>query len=219
MTTGSVPSTMDADYWIGELSRLYERSSEAIREEQGKAIEPLTEDFNEALEKLKDAFPDNEIVSATDPVNARTEGVSESTRRTVAFAPSRHREEALYEVRSRCEKMANALNYELPERDSVSQQNDQMVMVTVDQTSKQEVNQEVTVESIMELIDADPTVQGDKGDLKDLVEEFEAELSKDDVDGGQLRQFVQKAKDYSTSIAAKMSIRALQAGAVGVLGL
>lgn len=60
MTTGSVPSIMDADYWIGELSRLYERSSEAIREEQGKAIEPLTEDFNEALEKLKDAFPDNE---------------------------------------------------------------------------------------------------------------------------------------------------------------
>ncbi|OYR88230.1 hypothetical protein DJ71_05020 [Halorubrum sp. E3] len=101
----------------------------------------------------------------------------------------------------------------------MSQQNDQMVMVTVDQTSKQEVNQEVTVESIMELIDADPTVQGDKGDLKDLVEEFEAELSKDDVDEGQLRQFVQKAKDYSTSVAAKMSIRALQAGAVGVLGL
>lgn len=210
---------MDADYWIGELGRLYERSSEAIREEQGKAIEPLTEDFNEALEELKDAFPDNEIVSAIDPVNGRTEGVSESTRRTSTFAPSRRREEALYEVRSRCEKIANALNYELPERNSVSQQNDQMVMVSVDQTSKQEVNQEVTVESIMELIDVDPTVRGDKNDLKDIVEEFEAELSNDDVDEGRLRQFVQKAKDYSTSVAAKMSIRALQTGAVGVLGL
>ena len=210
---------MDADYWIGELGRLYERSSEAIDEGHSNAVEPLTEEFNEALDRLKEEFPDNEIVSNTDSVDAYTEGQSSGSGSTVVFAPSRRRDEALHEIRSRCEKIANALDYELPERESGSRRANQMVMVSVEQESTQEVDQEVTVESIMQLIDVDPTVQGSRDELKELVEEFEEELDEDDSDEGRLRQFIEEAKEYSTSVAAKMAIRALQAGAIGVLAL
>ena len=210
---------MDSDYWIGELGRLYERSSEAIDKDHSDAIEPLSEEFNEALDQLKEEFSDNEIVMSTDPVDGRTEGHSSSSGSMVSFAPSRRRDEALHEIRSRCEKMANALDYNLPERESGARRANQMVMVSVDQESTQEVNQEVTVESIMQLIDVDPTVQGDREELKELVKKFEEEIEEDNSDEGRLRQFIDEAKNYSTSVAAKMAIRALQAGAIGVLAL
>lgn len=210
---------MDADYWIGELGRLYERSSEAIDEGHSKAVEPLTEEFNEALEQLKDEFPDNEIVSNTDSVDAYTEDTSRSSGSTMVISPPRRRDEALHEIRSRCEKIANALDYELPERESGRRGADQMVMVSVEQESTQEVDQEVTVESIMQLVDVDPQVQGNREEVKELVRKFEDELGKDDPDEGGLRRFIEEAKEYSTSVAAKMAIRALQAGAIGVLAM
>ncbi len=210
---------MDADYWVGELGRLYERSSEAIDEGHSNAVKPLTDEFNEALARLKEEFPDNSIVSGTNLVDAYTEDQSGSSGSVATIAPPRRRDEALHEIRSRCEKIANALGYELPERESGSRRTDQMVMVSVEQESTQEVDQEVTMELIMQLIDMDPTVQRSRDDLKELVEEFEKELDKDDSDEGRLRQFIGEAKEYSTSVAAKMAIRALQAGAIGILGL
>lgn len=210
---------MDPDFWIGELGRLYERSSEAIEKEHSNAVAPLTEEFNEALEQLKDEFPENEIVSNTEAVDAYTEDMSSSSGSSVTIAPPTRRDEALHEIRSRCEKMANALDYELPERGPGGSRADQMVMVSVDsrQETTQEVNQQVTVESIMQLIDVDPQVQGNREDVKELVQKFEDELENDEPDPGTLRQFIEKAKEYSTSVAAKMAIRALQAGVVGVL--
>jgi len=210
---------MNPDYWIGELGRLFERSSEAIRNEQSNAVEPLSEEFNEALEELKKQYPENEIVSSIDPVDGRTESYSDTSGSTSVFAPSRRRDEALHEIRSRSEKMANALDYELPEWESGGRNADQMVMVSVEQEASQEANQNVSVESIMQLIDIDPQAQGDKEELKEIVRNFEETLEQDSRDEGSLRQFIKEAKDHSTSVAAKMAVRALQAGAVGVLGL
>jgi len=208
---------MDTDYWIGELGRLYERSSEAINEGYSDAVEPLSEEFNEALDRLKEEFPENEIVSSTNPVDAYTEDKSSSSGSTTVIAPPKRRDEALHEIRSRCEKIANAIEYELPESDSGSRKADQMVMVSVEQESTQEVDQRVTVESIMQLIEVDPTIQRNREEVKELVEEFEEELEKEDSDESRLRRFIEEAKDYSTSVAAKMGIRALEAGVAGIL--
>jgi len=210
---------MDANYWIGEMGRLYERSSEAINLDQSHAIEPLSQEFNEALEELKREFPENEIVSRTESVDAYTEGHSSSSGRTVSFSPSRVRNQALHEIRSRCEKMANALNHELPEGDVEPRKADQMVMVSVEQESSQDVNQDVSVESIMQLVEMDPQVQGNRDEVKAIIQKFEEELENDSTDETRLRQFIEEAKQYSTSVAAKMAMRALQAGAVGVLAL
>lgn len=82
---------MDADYWIGELGRLYERSTEAIEEDQQKAVEPLSEQFNEALEALQEEFSDNDIVQSTDPVDAYTEDMSGSRGNVNVIAPPTRR--------------------------------------------------------------------------------------------------------------------------------
>lgn len=210
---------MDADYWIGELGRLYERSSEAIDEGQSNAVEPLTEEFNQALDQLKGEFPENEIISNTDPVDAYTEDNSRSSGSVAVISPPTRRDEALHEIRSRCEKIANALDYELPESESGRRQADQMVMVSVEQEAKQDVDQQVTVDQIMQLVDVDPQVQGNQEEVKELVRKFEDELEQDNPDAGVLRRFIEEAKQYSTSVAAKMAIRALQVGAVGILSL
>lgn len=210
---------MDADYWIGELGRLYERSSEAIDEGHSNAVEPLTEEFNEALQQLKEEFSENKIVMSTDSVDAYTEDNSRSSGSVAVISPPTRRDEALHEIRSRCEKIANALDYELPERETGGSRANQMVMVSVEQKATQDVDQQVTIDQIIQLVDVDPQVQGDKEEVKELVREFEEELQQDDPDAGILRRFIEEAKQHSTSVAAKMAIRALQTGAVGILSI
>ena len=83
----------------------------------------------------------------------------------------------------------------------------------------QEANQEVSVESIIELIDLDPQIQNNKEEVKETVRQFNEELESDEPDSGRLRQFISDAKGYSTSVAAKLAMLGLQAGAVGILGL
>jgi hypothetical protein len=205
---------MDADYWITELGRLYKRSTEAIEEDYEAAVEPLTEEFNTALKELTQEFPDNEIISGMMSIKTRDVYKTEPNDSGVRW-------EALHEVRSACEKIANALNYELPESQSTNTAADQMMMVSLESNQKntQEVNQEVSLDSIIQLIDTDPQVQRDKEELKRLVEEFEEELDAENPDSSVLRQFIGEAKDYSTGVAAKMAIRAIQTGVVGVLAL
>lgn len=211
---------MDANYWITELGRLYRRSTDAIQNEYDEAVEPLASEFNEALAELKDAFPDHEIISRIEPVEGRTEGTYGSRGKMSVTIPSRRRTEALHEIRSRCEKMANALGYELPDLASGSS-SDQMVMVSVDssQQNTQNVSQSVSVESIQQLVDLDPQVRGNREELKELVEQFDEELQAEDPDSSVLREFLTEAKQYSTSVAAKMAVRALQIGGLAALGL
>jgi hypothetical protein len=212
---------MNGNFWISELGRIYERSTEAIENSHEDAIEPLAEEFNYTLSELKDGFQDNEIIASTDPVEGRTEGTYESRGNTSVMVPSRRRDEALHEIRSRCERMANALNYELPELESGDGSSNRMVMVSVDsnQEVQQEVSQEVTVESVMELIELDPQAKAHQDELREITEKFNEELENNETDSGKLRQFIEDAKQYSTSVAAKLAMLALQAGAIGVLGL
>ena len=75
-----------------------------------------------------------------------------------------------------------------------------MVLVSVEQESTQEVEQEVTMESIMQLVDVDPQVQGSRDKVKELVQEFEDELDQEEPDEGVLRQFVEKARLFPNSV-------------------
>ncbi|WP_266080626.1 hypothetical protein [Haladaptatus caseinilyticus] len=212
---------MKIDYWISELGRIFERSTEAIENEYQDATEPLAEDFNRVLLKLQDEFKDNEIIIDTKQVEGRTEGGSVNTPEFSTYIPSKRRDEALHEIRSGCERIANALDYELPERKNGNDTTNRMVMVSVDsnQNVQQEVNQQVTIESIMELIQLDPQAAAYQDELQEITEQFDDELESDDPDPGRLRQFIDDAKGYSTSVAAKLAMLGLQAGAIDILGL
>ena len=211
---------MNTDFWISELGRLYERSAEAIDNEQSDAVEPLTDEFNETLSQLKEEFPDNPIVMNTDPVDSQTEGVSGKMAGMNAYAPPRRRDEALHEIRSRCEKMANAIGYELPELETGTRSPNRMVMVSVDsrQENRQEVHQDVTVESVQNIIQALPRAPGEKEELQDLLDEFEAEIE-GEQDESRLRKLLSKANEISTDVAAQMAVFGLTHGATAVLGL
>lgn len=212
---------MNGDFWISELGRIHERCTEAIEHEYEDATEPLAEEFNSTLTELKEKYPDNGIIGRTNPVEGRTEGTFESRGNTSVAIPSRRRDEALHEVRSRSERMANALGYELPESERGNDSSNSMVMVSVDssQEVQQQVNQEVTLDIVLELIQIDPEAQAHQNELQEITREFYDELESADPDGGTLRQFIDDAKSYSTSVAAKLSMMALQNGIVGVLGL
>ncbi|QCS43627.1 hypothetical protein [Natrinema versiforme] len=211
---------MNTEFWISELGRLYERSTEAIDNEQSDAIEPLADEFNETLSQLKEEFPDNPIVTSTDPVEAYTEGTSGKMAGMDAYAPPRRRDEALHEIRSRCEKMANAIGFELPELETGSRSPNRMVMVSVDsrQETTQEVHQDVTVESIQNMIQTLPRATEEKEELQELLGEFRAEVE-GEQDEPRLRQILSKANEISSDVATQMAVLGLTHGATSVLGL
>lgn len=202
---------MDRDFWISELGRLYERSTEAINENQSAAVKPLSDEFNDILSKLKDKFPEDQIVSSTDKVHPYTNS---------GFKPERARVGALHEIRSRCEKMAYAIGYELPELESGPRSPNRMVMVSVDsrQEAIQEVSQEVTIEQIQQMVQTLPRERQVKEELQELIEEFENEVHKGQ-NRSKLRNILSKANEISTEVAAQMAVFALKRGLTGILGL
>jgi hypothetical protein len=213
---------MNTEFWISELGRLYERSTEAIDDEQPDAVEPLTDEFNETLSQLKEEFSSNEIVMNTDPVDSYTEGVSGKMAGMNAYSPPRRRDEALHEIRSRCERMANAIGYDLPKLETGNRSPDRMVMVSVDsrQETTQEVHQDVTVESIQTMIQSLPRPSEDKKELQSILDEFKTEVEgEDEPTPDRLRQLLSKADEISTDVTAQMVIWALKRGATTVLGL
>lgn len=209
--------SLDTGFWISELGRLYMRSTEAINNEQSDAIEPLSEEFNETLIQLKEEFPDNPIVTGTASVEPYTEGTYERSGNAVAIAPSRRRDEALHEVRSRCERIANAIGYDLPEWGSEGDSSDNMIMVSVNsrQEATQEVHQQVTVESVQRMIQTLPRTSDQKEELQELLDEFESEIN-GEQDQTRLRQILAKANEISTEVAAQMAAVALTQGASSI---
>lgn len=211
---------MNTEYWISELGRLYLRSDEAIREEQFKAVEPLATEFNETLEQLQEAYLDNPIVQNSEEVRPYTEDHSGSSGRSVVIAPPRRRDQALHEIRSRTEKIANAIGYDLPEPDVGSSSTNRMVMVQVEQNQEatQEVHQEVSVEQIQQTIQTLPRPANQKEKLEDLLDEFEEEVNGEQNET-KLRKILSKASDISEDVAAQMATRALTYGTTDILAL
>lgn len=202
---------MDEEYAIKTLKRIHDS---AVRADEDGAP-AVVDQYNEAVELLQSEFPDNDVIQDIDKITAavRTPKVptdEETIRETIA----------LEKVKFKTEQIADALDlgegFERPTEEGEMQKI--VIEQHSSQSNQQEVSQEVNVESVMTLIDHDPQVQQDKEEVKELVRRFEKELE-GDADPGTLRQFIADAKEYSTGVAAKMAMLALQHGAVGVLGL
>jgi uncharacterized FlaG/YvyC family protein len=221
---------MDQDFWVREIGRLFKRSSDDIQTENTESVEIFVEDFNEALSRLQKQYGDNPIIQSTnpiDPTEQKTLGgiVTGSTRKSSGSrepAISTYegvRKEALYEVRSNSERIANSLGYELPTNTNGSS-TDQMIIVQMEntQSANQEMSSDISIETVMKLIEHDPEAQTNQQELENIVEKFDEELESNDPNAETLRQFIRDAKEYSVSVAAKLAMLALQAGVIGVLG-
>lgn len=197
---------MDKEEWIAQLGRLYK---EVTSTEGGRGANAYAEQFNRILSKLKNEFPDNEFVQNTEEVN-ETGGHD-------LFG----RSDAIEEIKMKCGQLADVLGYELPESELEQAGDITVISLQSDQTqtAEQMVTQDVSIENVMEMINYTTLNQTKEEELREIVREFEDELSKDDPDSGRLREFIESAKSYSVDVSAKLAMLALSNGLVDVLGL
>jgi hypothetical protein len=209
---------MDDELAIKTLKRVHDS---AVHAKQTEAP-AIADQFNEVLSSLKSEFPDNEMIQSMEEVQAS------SRPQEMMKGASK-----IEKIKLKTEQIADTLglgdDFDRPtDEDEMpiisleyapSQESIQEVRQEANPEMTQEANQEVSVESIMQLVELDPQVQGHQEEVKELVRQFEEELKSDEPDGSTLRQFIADAKEYSTSVAAKLSMLGLQHGAIDILGL
>lgn len=200
---------MEPEFWIGQLGRIYK---EANSHEGATGVTPLAEQFNEVLESLKEEFSSNEVVQSTETIDVPPKSVSPGD----VNAKKGIRDE----IQIKSGQLADALGYNLPEENLQHQETPMNVVhVNQEQTSNQTVQQTVTVESTMKLInhlsrDADAT-----DELREIVNKFQEELETGEPDESHLRTFIKQAGKKSPEVAANLGILALQRGIIDILGL
>lgn len=216
---------MDQTYAIKTLKRVYDS---AVQAESSEAS-TIVEHYNDTLDLLKPEFPENRVIQSKEKITAKVgfppmsfSGVAKggkSPRRSQSNTEYIGKAKALEQVKFRTEQIADSIGL----GDGFTRQTDfeEMPMITIEQTTTQEtsqdLSQDVSIETIQQLIDLDPQVQQEKGEVRDLVDRFDEELNSDDPDPGTLSQLIQDAKEYSTSVAAKLGMLALQKGIVGII--
>lgn len=200
---------MDDVYAIKTLKRVHDAAIQADED----AAPTVVEQYNEAVDLIQSEYEDNPPVQNIDKITSKVYTPITPTDRAYITEAN-----ALEKVKLKTEQIADAL--ELGEGFERPSAEDEMQRIVIQQNAsqQQEVTQEVTVESVMELIDLDPQAQANREELEEIVRQFEEELE-GDTDPNTLRQFVNDAKGYSTSVAAKLAMMALQNGAVDILGL
>jgi hypothetical protein len=207
------------------LKRVYDSAVQAETSEASTVVEH----HNEALALLKTEFPENEVIQSKEKITANVgfppmsiSGLAKSGKSPrVSRSDGEYvsKAKALERVKFRTEQIADSIGL----GDGFTRQTDseKMAMITIEQTAAQDVSQDVaqdvSIETIQQLIDLDPQVQQNKADVCDLVDRFDEELTSDDPDPGTLSQLIQEAKEYSTSVAAKLGMLALQKGIVGII--
>lgn len=155
------------------------------------------------MEEFQEQYPDDDIVQSVERVE-------------IPIMQGRRTPEQIGDIKLNVLRLADRLDINTDDFGSDTGGGPRNV-VRVEQ--HQSVENESTMETIMQLVDVDPQVQDNRDEIRDFVERFEDELEKDNPDEGVLRQLIEDVKQHSTSVAAKKAVRALQAGTVGILAL
>lgn len=201
---------MNQDFWIKELARLFKRSHEAIEKGDKGAVSTYSREFNDTLKKLKQNYPNNPIITSTDPVESTymsPDGFIWSPHEGAQVPPSTPKinTSALYEIRSNCERIANSLEYELPDVDTQSGV-ESLTVFSIDnrQSTSQTVSNSIDVTSIYSTIDNSTHNEKQKEELRNAVSEVEAELNKNQPDESKISQLIDNVKDQSPIVAAEL---------------
>jgi len=203
---------MDEAYAIKTLKRVHDAAIQA--DEEGTVA--VVDQYNEALELLQSEYPDNSRISGFEKITANIGKAVVPTEEEYMQKPV-----ALEKVKLKTEQIADVLDlgdgFERPADESGMQQI--VIEQNSSQSNTQEVNQDISFEAVMQLIEYDPQVQQNKDEVEELVKEFQEELEKEDCDPDVLRKLISEVKDYSASVGAKLAMLALQKGVVGILGV
>lgn len=87
-----------------------------------------------------------------------------------------------------------------------------VIQITQQQVQRQSASQSVTVEQLYDDVEDRMASKEEIEELRDLVEQLEAELDSEDPDQGKVRNLINSAKTFSSQLAMKMAMLALERG-------
>jgi hypothetical protein len=198
-----------SEHLASSLKRLYDECDEVLeREEARKRGGAIIDRFNELLWKAEDEYPDNSTIEDVDPVQRSGAGVTPGS-------DAKPHSNDLQQVKFRVTSIADAIGLDMDDFKNTSE-SDTMPLIELnqaqEQTQQQSATQSVTVEQLRKDVDGMMATDEEKSELRDLINQLESELNSDNPEPGQLREIVNSARDFSSQVAMKIAMSALERG-------
>lgn len=188
---------MNDEYLAKTLKRIYDECQQAQDSGNEHGVgKTLISVFNDLLEKYQNEYTDNDIIQEIDPV-------------TTSGAHGSAHAQDVQKIKLNTLKIADILGLDT---DDFQQPTSSESFATINIQQQQDVSQSVTVNNLLKQVDNRMMSESDKEELKDVIREYEAELESGVPDKSTLQELLDKARDYSTDIALKLGMRALERG-------
>jgi|GEM_PF-3070341 len=186
---------MDNEFLAKTLKRIFDESQEAQNRGDAEVVGvTLVDEFNNLLELYQSQYKQNEVIQNIDPISVDGWGVE------------RVHPKFVQKIKQNCLKIADILELDTSDFREPSTSES---FTTIHFEANQQVEQSVSVENIIEMINHQMMPDDDKEDLKAVVNEFTEEIEKKNPDKSKLEQLLNTAREYQPQIA-------LQLGAVGL---
>jgi hypothetical protein len=188
---------MEDTYLAKTLKRIFDECQEA--QNRGDSIsvgETLAGEFNDLLVDFKDEYSENDRIQTIDPV-------------TMTGARGRCHPKDVQQVKQNCLKIADILGLDT---DDFREPSTQDSFNTIHFEANQSVEQSVSVQNIVEMVNMQMMPESDKEELREVIEEFDEELEQDDPDKSRLVGLLDTAREYRPDIALQLGALALQNG-------
>lgn len=191
---------MIEEYYVKSLKRLYDEADKLQHREDHLSAPGVLETYNELLPELHEEFPDNEVIQSMDEESIST---SLSGGVPVENIPK------LQKVKMNALRMADALGVEVEDFERRASA-EGMTVIHVNQSVQQSID--VSIEGVMQIVDNLPRDEAEKEELREIVEEYREELDNESPNNSELRDLIDRARDYSKDVAVKLAMVGLQKG-------
>lgn len=185
------------------LKRIFDECQEAQnRGDSGNVGKTLVSEFNELLHMYKSEYPDNEIIQSIGQVGL------------TGWHGSCHPQDT-QQVKQNCLKIADILDLDT---DDFREPSTSESFTTIHFEANQSVEQSVSIQNIIEMIDMQMMPDETKEELRGVVEDFGEEIQKEDPEKSKLEGLLDTARERKPEIALQLGALALQNGVDVLLG-
>lgn len=194
---------MDDEFLAKTLKRIFDECQEAQNRDDAKEVGiALVAEFNELLVNYKEAYSENEVIQAIDAVELS------------GWSGGSHPQDVQL-VKQNCLKIADILELDT---DDFREPSTNESFNTIHFEANQRVDQSVSVENIIEMVNNQMMPDADQEELRVIVEEFSEELKSDEPDKSRLESLLDSAREYQPQIALQLGALALDNGVDVLLG-
>lgn len=205
-------------YLVRSLKRVHDQAANDLQVTEPTSSETIAERFNEVLNDFREEYPDNDRLAGIGEV----EGTHASLTRHQTIERAN---EDLREIKLKTEQIADLFELDVQDFERVEDVTEirpiviqQHATQETEVTTDQSVTLNITVEHIQETIQHLQRPPEQKGELEELLNEFEEELQ-GEQDETRLQRLLGRAADISEDVATQLAQRALMYGVTGVLSI